>query len=324
MKLSRRSALTILATSATLAAPTVWGQNAASSLTIALGADPTFAPFVAAIELGMFAKRGIKAEIRSFDDGGVALDALLTGSGDLGCTVEPGGISRRSRGAQIFVTGMANHADNFHGIIADGDVTKPEQLIGKTIGMTRGSSAHLFFTVYMKHFWIDQSKVKIRFLAAPESVGAFARRDVDVIFMGEPWLSRSVEARPGSHIMLMMGELGIYELTDYFYYSNRLINDASFGKAVMETLIEAHDWFPNHLDQGAEMGAKFYKTSNDVAMKLLRDFKLDVNFSPKVRSNMLRAAEFMKSINLIQKDPDWDAFLRPDVMRAVAPDRVTV
>ena len=324
MIVTRRTAVSLLAgASATLAAPNVWGQNRASNVVICLGADPSFAPFIVAMKKGMLEKHGIHGELKSFDDGNVALDALLTGAGDLGCTVESAGIARRVRGGQIFVTGLANYSANFHGLAGLKSINKAEDMIGKTIGVGRGTSAHLFFTVYARHFGIDLSKFNFRFLAAPESVAALARGDVDVICIGEPWLSRGIAANPNTHIILMMGELGIYRLTDYFYYNKRLMDDRPLGQALMQALLEAHDWTTKNLEEATRLGAEAYKLDYAMASNITKMFTFAGYFSPEIKSNMIRAAEFMKSINLITELPNWEEYLRPEVMQAAAPERVT-
>ncbi len=81
MSVTRRTAIFLLAgASAGLAAPSVWSQNHSSNIVVCLGADPSFAPFIVAMKKGMLEKHGISGELKSFDDGNVALHALRTGS----------------------------------------------------------------------------------------------------------------------------------------------------------------------------------------------------------------------------------------------------
>ena len=48
------------------------------SLTVATGVDPTFGHYVVAVKQGFFEKEGISANLKPFNDGNYALDALLT------------------------------------------------------------------------------------------------------------------------------------------------------------------------------------------------------------------------------------------------------
>src|SRR5258706_9436979 len=70
----------------------------------ATGIDALFVPFVVAAELKIFEKYGLETSYKPFDDGNVALDALLAGSSDIGATTELGGLSRRDHGRKLYAT----------------------------------------------------------------------------------------------------------------------------------------------------------------------------------------------------------------------------
>lgn len=326
-QVTRRTALSMLAgTPGLLAAPAVFGQGSGSSIAIATGVDPSFAPVVAAMRKGFFARHGVKADLRIFDDGSVALDSLLTGAGDVGSTVEFGGNARRAKGGQLFVTGYANYTDEFYGLVGKEAITSARDIIGKTVSLSvRGGPAHLFLTNYMKANGSDISQVKIKFVGAPESVAALARGDVDVLCGGEPWLARAVEAVPDTHYVMKQkrGDARIFRLSDYFYFGKRLMDDPSLAKAVMQALIEGSDWVPANLDEAVRMSADVYRTPLETSASIIRMFDYKVSFTPEIRANFLAAAEFQKSLGVLSDIPDMDTFLRPEILQAVAPDRVT-
>src|SRR5262249_25652368 len=74
----------------------------------ATGIDALFVPFVVAAELKIFEKYGLETSFKPFDDGNVALDALLTGSSDIGATTELGGLSRWDKGGKLYVTSYSS------------------------------------------------------------------------------------------------------------------------------------------------------------------------------------------------------------------------
>ena len=80
-----------VAVAASLGAGSAFAQ-AKPKIVIATGIDPSFAHYVVAVKKGFFEKQGIDAELRSFDDGNVALDSVLTGAADIGGTSELGGL----------------------------------------------------------------------------------------------------------------------------------------------------------------------------------------------------------------------------------------
>src|SRR5260370_7241822 len=68
------------------------------------GIDALFVPFVVAAELKIFEKYGLETSYKPFDDGNVALDAVLTGSSDIGATTEFAGLSRWAKGSTPYLT----------------------------------------------------------------------------------------------------------------------------------------------------------------------------------------------------------------------------
>src|ERR1700732_4472323 len=96
------------------------------------GIDALFAPFVVAAETKIFEKYGLETSFKPFDDGNVALDAILTGSSDIGATTEFGGLSRWDKGGKLYVTSYSSTSGQQIGLAGREDIKKPEDLIGRT------------------------------------------------------------------------------------------------------------------------------------------------------------------------------------------------
>ena len=82
----------------------ITGNAALKKVPTSTGIDALFAPFVVAAERKMFEKYDLETSFKPFDDGNIALDALLTGSSDIGATTEFGGLSRWDKGGKLYVT----------------------------------------------------------------------------------------------------------------------------------------------------------------------------------------------------------------------------
>src|SRR5205085_7327361 len=114
----------------------------------ATGIDALYAPFVVASERKVFEKYDLEGSFKPFDDGNVALDALLTGSSDIGATTELGGLSRWDKGGKLYVTSYSSTSKEQIGSAARQDIKKPEDLIGRTVGYPRATGGHLYFLNY--------------------------------------------------------------------------------------------------------------------------------------------------------------------------------
>src|SRR5258708_20701572 len=114
------------------------------------GIDALYAPFVGAAELKIFEKYGLETSFKPFDDGNVALDAILTGSSDIGATTELGGLSRWDKGGKLYVTSYSSTSGQQIGLAGLDDIKKPEDLIGRTVAYPRATGGPLFFLPSLK------------------------------------------------------------------------------------------------------------------------------------------------------------------------------
>src|SRR5499427_1604459 len=126
------------------------------------GIDALFVPFVVAAELKIFEKYGLETSYKPFDDGNVALDALLTGSSDIGATTEFGGLSRWDKGGKLYVTSYSSTSGQQIGLAGRDDIKRPEDLIGRTVAYPRASGGHLYFIRYVKKYNLPVDKIKDR------------------------------------------------------------------------------------------------------------------------------------------------------------------
>src|SRR5215213_6169824 len=96
--LSLGAGLTIVAN------PGVTGAADLKKVPMSTGIDAVFVPYVVAADRKIFEKYGLEASYKPFDDGNVALDAVLTGASDIGSTSELGGLARWDKGGKLYVT----------------------------------------------------------------------------------------------------------------------------------------------------------------------------------------------------------------------------
>jgi taurine transport system substrate-binding protein len=286
------------------------------------GIDALYVPFVVAAELKIFEKYGLETSFKPFDDGNVALDAILTGSSDIGATTELGGLSRWDKGGKLYVTSYSSTSGQQIGLAGRDDIRKPEDLIGRTVAYPRATGGHLYFIRYMKKYNLPMDKIKVKLLQAPEMVAALERRDIDAFFLWEPWLDKAAQLVQGAKVLARSGDDGVFILTSYDYYSQGLIDDPARATAATKGLLEATDFCTSHPDEAAKLAGKAFRIPEaDMKVYMSRmKYRMEM---PKdvVLGNFRGAAELALAENIIKKMPDWNDFLRPQLMKEVAPDR---
>ncbi len=286
------------------------------------GIDALYAPFVVAAERKFFEKHGLETSFKPFDDGNVALDAILTGSSDIGATTELGGLSRWDKGGKLYVTSYSSTSGQQIGLAGRDDIKKPEDLIGRTVAYPRATGGHLYFIRYMKKYNLPMDKIKVKLLQAPEMVAALERRDIDAFFLWQPWLDKAAQLVQGARVLARSGDDGVFILTSYDYYSQGLIDDPPRATAATRALMEATDFCTTDPDEAAKLTGKAFRIPEadmKVYMSRMR-YRMEM---PKdvVLGNFKGAAELAQAEGIIKKMPDWNDFIRPQFMKEVAPDR---
>jgi taurine transport system substrate-binding protein len=298
------------------------GRAALKKVPTSTGIDALFAPFVVAAERKMFEKYGLETSFKPFDDGNVALDAILTGASDIGATTEFGGLARWDRGGKLYVTSYSSTSRKQIGLAARRELTKPEDLIGRTVGYPRATGGHLYFINYVRKYKLPMDKIKVKLLQAPEMVAALERRDIDAFFLWEPWLTKAAELVDGAHVMARSGDDNVYILTSYNYYSQGLIDDRERAVGATKALMEAADFCAANPDEAARLTGKAFRIS-ETDMKLYMSRMIYRMEMPKevVTGNFRNAAELAAAEGIIKNMPDWNDFIRPQIVKEVAPDR---
>jgi len=302
----------------------ITGNAALKKVPTSTGIDALFAPFVVAAERKMFEKYDLETSFKPFDDGNVALDALLTGSSDIGATTEFGGLSRWDKGGKLYVTGYSSTSRQQIGAASRNEIKQPQDLIGRTVGYPRATGGHLYFMNYVRKYNLPLDKIKVKTLQAPEMVAALERRDIDAFFLWEPWLTKASQLVEGAHVLARSGDDNVYILTSYNYFSQGLIDDHPRAVAATKALVEATDFCATNLDEAARVTGKAFRIP-EADMKLYMSRMIYRTEMPKdvVLGNFRNAAELAVAEGIIKKMPDWNDFIRPQIMKEAAPDRTT-
>jgi taurine transport system substrate-binding protein len=305
-----------------LAIPASAGAADLKKVPMSTGIDAVFVPYVVAADRKIFEKYGLEASYKPFDDGNVALDAVLTGASDIGSTSELGGLARWDKGGKLYVTSRVITSKEQLGVTARAEIKKPEDLIGKTVGYPRASAGHYYFGRYAKKYNLPVDRIKVKFLQAPEMVAALERGDIDAFFLWEPWHTKAVALVTGAHVLARSGDDNVFILNGFNYYSEGLVNDHDRAIAATKALVEATDYCANNQDDAAKAAAKAYRIP-EADMKLYMSrikYRMEMPID-QVTGDFKGAADFALENGIIKKTPDWSELIRPQFMKEAAPDR---
>jgi hypothetical protein len=130
-------------------------------VTVAYAAiSPIFAGVWMAKEIGAFEKHGLKADLIYISSGAITVQAMVGGNLDVSVAASNAVVSAILRGAPLVAVGSITNRPAMS-LFVQPDISRPEQLQGKALAITRhGSSTH-FLTLFALEKLGLQDKVKI-------------------------------------------------------------------------------------------------------------------------------------------------------------------
>ena len=172
-------------------------------VTIAYSAvSPIFAGLWMAKETGAFEKQGLKADLVYISSGSVTVQAMVGGNLDMSIAASNAVVSSILHGAPLVAVGSITNRPAMS-LFVQPEITKPEQLQGKVLAITRhGSSTH-FLTLFVLEKFGLQDKVKIQPMGGTREVDSAIRAGMVAGAV------RSMKPGPKTHMLVDLPDLGI-------------------------------------------------------------------------------------------------------------------
>lgn len=186
-----------------LAVPGTVAAQTPPNVTVAYSAvSPIFAGVWMAKEIGAFEKQGLKADLVYISSGSVSVQAMVGGNLHMTIAASNAVVSSILRGAPLVAVGSITNRPAMS-LFVQPDITRPEQLQGRALGITRhGSSTH-FLTVYVLEKLGLQDKVKIQPMGGTREVDAAYREGMVAGAV------RSMKPGPNTRMLIDLPDLGI-------------------------------------------------------------------------------------------------------------------
>jgi NitT/TauT family transport system substrate-binding protein len=170
-----------------LAAEKLTGLYSAQSISYSM-------PWIAR-EAGLFRKYNVDMDLVYIASSGVANAALLGGDVELAMAGGVGTVRAYVQGASdlVFIGGFKNALT--HSIVAKPEITRPADLKGKKIGVTRlGSNSHYFAVQALRRFGLDASRdiTIIQTGGEPEIVASLLNGGIDAGSITTPADNRAI------------------------------------------------------------------------------------------------------------------------------------
>jgi ABC-type nitrate/sulfonate/bicarbonate transport system substrate-binding protein len=308
--------------------PAAAQQASATNPTVTVGATPSIDMIlmIIAVKKEFLQKEGLNAQLQLFDSSPAALQGVVAGRADITNNTEPPQLAARARGGKIVqvMTGYLSGKQN--GLVVAGDlIKKPADLIGKSVGVQRGSGANYHLAWFLQHNDVPVDKLSIKYLDAPDQIPAMARDDIQAFFSWEPFLTKAVETVPKAKIFSRTIDDGFVFAGNVAMREDMAKNHKDVAVKVVKGIIAAADWMTANPMEAAKAANEVLRApSLEQLSTQIQYLDWPGTFTRKVYDQELRIAEWSAGIGLIPiKDAKSlvDELVYPAIIKEAAPNR---
>lgn len=206
------------------------------------------AAFVA-LDLGLWAERGLDIELRVLGSGAEIGAALAAGQADLGAVNGGTGVAPlRAAGLNVKLVapynsdgGNARYVDwiGMVGRVDRGITDQPESIIGKRVAVTAGGTARAFLTEWLRINGLTENDIEILPMEPPEMVNAVLSGDADLVIPSDPYRSSALRQLGDNGIEVAAGESLVLSAVGLGALDGRMEEQPEVFRAVIEGLVEA-------------------------------------------------------------------------------------
>ncbi|PZG13302.1 ABC transporter substrate-binding protein [Nonomuraea aridisoli] len=174
------------------------GTSAADgAVTLGFSAWPGWFPWQVAEEKGLFARNGVKVNLKYFDSYTDSLTALATGAVDANSQTLNDTLASVSGGAEQTVVLVNDNSTGNDQIIARAGITSVAQLKGRTVAAEQGTVDHYLLLLALDKAGLTEKDVTFKPLPTDAAAAAFKAGQVDAVGVFAPFTTTALEL-PGS------------------------------------------------------------------------------------------------------------------------------
>ncbi|MBA0084591.1 MAG: ABC transporter substrate-binding protein, partial [Acidobacteria bacterium Pan2503] len=150
-----------------------------------------------AFEKGYYQQEGLDVTYRLFPSGTTAFQSFQTGQGDIVMTGDLPSVQYffRVKGDYRTIAVVERDAKGYVAV-ARKEITKPQDLLGKTVATRVGSTGSWFISEYLTKNGVDPSKVAVKNLDTQVLPAALCGGEIAAFFIWQPIGSRTLEICP--------------------------------------------------------------------------------------------------------------------------------
>ncbi|WP_459817066.1 ABC transporter substrate-binding protein [Geotalea toluenoxydans] len=293
-------------------------------------AIPTL-PFAALAQIaqhqGFYLQEGLHATPLVYPYGKPALQAVVDGSADFAVVAETPFMFAVLNGEKISIVATILTSSEAHAIVArkDRGIVKYEDLKGRRIGATLGTSGHFFMDAFLVAHGISNADVEAVDLKPEEMADALANGTVDAISTWQPFLSYT-QQKMGDRGVSFKDE-DIHRLTFNIIATHDFIrhNPEQVAK-VIRALVKAEEFAIREPAAAQKTVADFCHIDREVLRRFWPAYSFQVTLDQSLLLALEDESQWAMGNGLVKKRqiPNYLNFIYYDGMQSVKPERLMI
>jgi NitT/TauT family transport system substrate-binding protein len=220
-----------------------------------------------AYEHGFFQKYGLDVELVFIEGGSTTVQTLISGDVALAQMAGSAAIQSNLRGADVvLIAGLINTL-TFH-VIVEKEISEPNLLKGKSVGVTRFGSSTDFAARYAFDKWglTPQKEVTIVELGSmPSLLSALASGKIQGAMLSAPFTLHAKKA--GFSVLADLQMLGLeYQHTGIAATRTLIKSKPDLVRKFMQAYVEGIHFYKTHRKEALAVMAKYLKTNDSEAL----------------------------------------------------------
>ena len=236
-------------------------------------------------EAGIFRKNGLDVELLYISTT-LLSQAMLSGGVDIGVGTGIAAITSHVEGSDLVILSSVSTTGSLVYLISSKEITKPEQLEGKRVGLTRlGSTAHFVLRLALRELGISEKKVSIlQMESSANLLVALQKGNIDAFTTTEEY--RFAAQKLGFNVLVDLRKLGIKTLgTDLFARRDFIQKNEEAGRRFIRAIVEGIHYYKTHKDRSMEIMARYMRGKDLEMVRVGYDFYAPV-YSAKPYPNI--------------------------------------
>ncbi len=299
--------------------------QAADKITVLTGPTLLYDALWMADLNGFYKAENLDVQFRLFPTGVTALQTFKTGQGDVVLTGDlPALIYWENNNRDYRMINVLERDSKGYTITAKKSITKPADLVGKTIATRVGSNGSFFISEYLRINHLKPGDVTIKNLDAQILPTALCQGDIDAYFIWQPFGQRAMEICPEKAHQLSTAEGYVKGYAIAGARPDWL--NSKEGADIAIRFLRATYKGKEIADKDFESVARYAKEKYSIEEKAAR-FQWDINervgtFDAAFNADFCRLTKWMLGESTLKAQVDLNDFVWMNGVKALASDKL--